>query len=127
MTSDNQRCLIFFLILINLQGLFNKPELTTFEGFYTLKDQAIEATDRLIEEATNSPTHPMVEIFDELSDTLCKVADLAEFVRIAHPQPHFARAAEEACISISGVVEKYVFVLSIINYANNHSQENLTV
>lgn len=87
-------------------GLFNKPELTTFEGFYTLKDQAIEATDRLIEEATNSPTRPMVEIFDELSDTLCKVADLAEFVRIAHPQPHFARAAEEACISISGVVEK---------------------
>ncbi|XP_059050987.1 mitochondrial intermediate peptidase [Achroia grisella] len=87
-------------------GLFNKPELTTFEGFYTLKEQAIAATDRLIEEATSNPSRPMVEIFDELSDTLCKVADLAEFVRIAHPQPHFASAAEDACISISGVVEK---------------------
>ncbi|XP_041975580.1 mitochondrial intermediate peptidase [Aricia agestis] len=87
-------------------GLFNKPELTSFEGFYTLRDEAIAATDRLIEEATTNPTRPMVEIFDELSDTLCKVADLAEFVRIAHPQPHFAAAAEEACISISGVVEK---------------------
>ncbi|KAM3967653.1 LOW QUALITY PROTEIN: mitochondrial intermediate peptidase [Aphomia sociella] len=87
-------------------GLFNKPELTSFEGFYTLKDEAIAATDRLIEEATSNPTRPMVEIFDELSDTLCKVADLAEFVRIAHPEPHFASAAEDACISISGVVEK---------------------
>ncbi|KAL4716868.1 hypothetical protein ACJJTC_012679 [Scirpophaga incertulas] len=87
-------------------GLFNKPELTSFEGFYTLRDEAIAATDRLVDEATNNPQRPMVEIFDELSDTLCKVADLAEFVRIAHPQPHFATAAEEACISVSGVVEK---------------------
>ncbi|XP_047984865.1 LOW QUALITY PROTEIN: mitochondrial intermediate peptidase [Leguminivora glycinivorella] len=87
-------------------GLFNKPELTSFEGFTILKDQAISATDRLIEEATSGPSRPMVEVFDELSDTLCKVADLAEFVRIAHPQSHFAAAAEDACISVSGVVEK---------------------
>ncbi|XP_026739232.1 mitochondrial intermediate peptidase [Trichoplusia ni] len=87
-------------------GLFNKPELTSFEGFYTMKEQAIASTDRLIEEATSNPTRPMIEIFDELSDTLCKVADLAEFVRIAHPQSHFASAAEDACISVSGVVEK---------------------
>ncbi|RVE42298.1 hypothetical protein evm_013063 [Chilo suppressalis] len=93
-------------LVMERTGLFNKPELTTFEGFYTLKEQAIAATDRLIEEATNDPKRPMVEIFDELSDTLCKVADLAEFVRIAHPQPHFAAAAEDACISVSGVVEK---------------------
>lgn len=87
-------------------GLFNKPELISFEGFQSLKEQAIISTDRLIEEATSSPSRPMVEIFDELSDTLCKVADLAEFVRIAHPQSHFASAAEDACISVSGVVEK---------------------
>ncbi|KAH9628413.1 hypothetical protein HF086_015943 [Spodoptera exigua] len=87
-------------------GLFNKPELVSFEGFFSMRDQAIAATDRLIEEATSNPSRPMVEIFDELSDTLCKVADLAEFVRIAHPQSHFASAAEDACISVSGVVEK---------------------
>ncbi|GBP49134.1 Mitochondrial intermediate peptidase [Eumeta japonica] len=88
-------------------GLFNKPELATFEGFFALKERAISTTENLIKEATSSnPPRPMVEIFDELSDTLCKVADLAEFVRIAHPQSHFRSAAEDACISISGVVEK---------------------
>ncbi|CAH2050845.1 unnamed protein product, partial [Iphiclides podalirius] len=103
-TRPNSRPM--FETLRERTGLFNKPELISFEGFHALKEQAIAATDRLIEEATSSPTRPMVEIFDELSDTLCKVADLAEFVRIAHPQPHFASAAEDACISISGVVEK---------------------
>lgn len=53
-------------------------------------------------------TRKLVEIFDELSDTLCKVADLAEFVRIAHPQAAYSQAAEDACVSISGIVEKYV-------------------
>jgi intermediate peptidase len=48
----------------------------------------------------------MVEIFDELSDTLCRVADMAEFIRVAHPDIQFAQAAENACITISGLVEK---------------------
>lgn len=48
----------------------------------------------------------MVEVFDELSNTLCKVADMAEFVRVAHPDHRFAQAAESACISISHLVEK---------------------
>lgn len=65
-------------------------------------------TDALIEEATSpNRNRKIVEIFDELSDSLCKVADLAEFVRIAHPDPKFALGAEDACIAISGVVEKY--------------------
>ncbi|XP_018336181.2 mitochondrial intermediate peptidase, partial [Agrilus planipennis] len=32
--------------------------------------------------------------------------DLAEFIRIAHPQNSFASSAEEACVSVSGLVEK---------------------
>lgn len=63
--------------------------------------------DILIEEATSKDRkRKMVEIFDELSDTLCKVADMAEFIRIAHPDEQYVRAAEDACITISGVVEK---------------------
>lgn len=42
----------------------------------------------------------------QLSDSLCRVADLAEFIRLVHPNKAFGHAAEDACISVSGVVEK---------------------
>lgn len=44
-------------------------------------------------------------IFDDLSDELCRVADLAEFIRLAHPDPDFALAAQDACIEVSALVE----------------------
>lgn len=89
------------------QGLFGIPELQSYEGFYYLKEQAIFKTDDLINEATSRDrSRKMVQIFDELSDTLCKVADLSEFIRLGHPQGTFSHAAEDACVSISGVVEK---------------------
>ncbi|XP_065084685.1 mitochondrial intermediate peptidase [Ochlerotatus camptorhynchus] len=91
----------------NEVGLFSIPELTSHEGFYVLKEKAIFKTEDLIEEATSSQrTRKMVTIFDELSDTLCKVADLSEFIRLAHPQSNYSHAAEDACITISGIVEK---------------------
>ncbi|XP_052895297.1 mitochondrial intermediate peptidase [Anopheles moucheti] len=91
----------------NEVGLFGIPELTSHEGFYVLKEKAIFKTDDLIEEATSPKRRrKMVMIFDELSDTLCKVADLSEFIRLAHPATNYCSAAEDACITISGIVEK---------------------
>ncbi|XP_011875557.1 PREDICTED: mitochondrial intermediate peptidase [Vollenhovia emeryi] len=88
-------------------GLFGIPELKTENGFDILKDRALADVDVLIEEATSEDRRrKMVEIFDQLSNTLCKVADMAEFIRIAHPDQRYVRAAENACITISGVVEK---------------------
>lgn len=89
--------------------MFQIPELKNFEGFEVLENRAISRCNELIDEATSKGrARKMVEVFDELSDTLCKVADMAEFVRISHPDSDFARAAENACIVISGVVEKYL-------------------
>ena len=48
----------------------------------------------------------MAVIFDDLSDELCRVADMAEFVRQAHPDQAVATAAQEACISVSLLVEQ---------------------
>lgn len=88
-------------------GLFGIPELKNEDGFYILKSRVLERVDILVDEATSkNRKRKMVEVFDELSDTLCKVADMAEFIRIAHPNEQYVRAAEDACISISGIVEK---------------------
>ncbi|CAD6242171.1 GSCOCG00009431001-RA-CDS [Cotesia congregata] len=88
-------------------GLFGVPELTTAEGFTELKSQAINDSDRLIEEAVgHGRTRKMVQIFDDLSDSLCRVADLAEFIRMAHPDQKYALAAEDTCLAVSGIVEK---------------------
>ncbi|KAH8297311.1 hypothetical protein KR044_010304 [Drosophila immigrans] len=87
-------------------GLFGMHELRSADGFYLLRENVENSTQDLITEATSSQRQrKMVDIFDELSDSLCKVADLAEFVRIAHPKNKYMQAAEEACISICGVVE----------------------
>ena len=87
--------------------MFGLSELKTSEGFNILKDQAINQTNALIAESTSqNRKRKMVEIFDDMSDTLCKVADLAEFIRIAHPEKQFVAAAEDTCLCVSGIVEK---------------------
>lgn len=83
------------------------PELQSSEGFLVIKDRCVIDTDKLMDEAVSEQRkRKMVEIFDELSDTLCKVADLSEFLRIAHPSTDYSRAAENTCVAVSGIVEK---------------------
>ncbi|XP_062050545.1 mitochondrial intermediate peptidase isoform X2 [Lepus europaeus] len=89
------------------RGLFGVPELSAPEGFHIAQEKALRQTEFLVERACSSPPGPQtVLIFDELSDSLCRVADLADFVKIAHPEPAFREAAEEACRSIGTMVEK---------------------
>ena len=59
------------------QGLFSIPELQDHTGFSLLQEKVSEEIDSLIIEAT-SPTRDrkIVEIFDELSDCVCRVADM---------------------------------------------------
>lgn len=94
---------------VSATGLFGVPELATPEGFKILEERALEETDRLIAEAT-APKHErkrnVVPIFDDISDTLCRVADLADFVRVSHPDARFSSAASNTCASICALVEK---------------------
>lgn len=88
-------------------GLFSVPELTAARGFYDMKEECILKTNSLINEALSTwRSRKMVDIFDEISDTLCQVADLAEFIRLSHPQQEFNYAAQIACATVSGIVEK---------------------
>jgi hypothetical protein len=92
-------------------GLFGIEGLNTPDGFYVLKEKAEQRVKVLIDEALE-PRHTvtggrkLVEIFDEISNELCRVADLAEFVRNAHPNVNFRQAADLTFGQISQIVEK---------------------
>lgn len=64
-----------------------------------------DAAQLVIEASSPSRQRKIVEVFDELSDCLCRVADMSDFVRVAHPNEQFASAAEHACVNISSLVE----------------------
>nr|XP_031321610.1 mitochondrial intermediate peptidase isoform X3 [Camelus dromedarius] len=88
-------------------GLFGVPELSAPEGFRIAQETALRKADELVERVCSMPPGPQtVAIFDELSDSLCRVADLADFVKLAHPEAAFREAADEACRSIGTAVER---------------------
>uniref|UniRef100_A0A3B4UAX7 Mitochondrial intermediate peptidase n=1 Tax=Seriola dumerili TaxID=41447 RepID=A0A3B4UAX7_SERDU len=88
-------------------GLFGVPELSCPAGFQAATKAALKNTELLVQRACSCPSGvETVESFDQLSDGLCKVADLADFVKVAHPDPAFREAAEKTCIEIGTVVEK---------------------
>lgn len=88
-------------------GLFGLEPLVRPEGFQEMEDDCLRACDELVAEVVSPRrTRLVAKVFDDLSDELCRVADLAEFIRQAHPDPAFRAAAEKACISVSYVVEK---------------------
>ncbi|MBN3324916.1 MIPEP peptidase, partial [Atractosteus spatula] len=88
-------------------GLFAVPELSSPEGFEVAQEKALRQTERLVERVcTSRPGPQVVETFDQLSDSLCRVADLADFVKVAHPDAAYREAAEKTCIRIGTVVEK---------------------
>ncbi|XP_039601387.1 mitochondrial intermediate peptidase-like [Polypterus senegalus] len=88
-------------------GLFGVPELSSPAGFEESQERALKETERLGEKACTIPPGPQtVQTFDQLSDSLCRVADLADFVKVAHPDSAYREAAEKTCIKIGTVVEK---------------------
>jgi len=91
-------------------GLFGIDQLQGPEGFYDLKDDALKQAgglvERIVEQREICSGGNVVALFDELSNCLCKVADLAEFVRVGHPQARFRASAELASVAISNLVER---------------------
>uniref|UniRef100_A0A4W4H289 Mitochondrial intermediate peptidase n=1 Tax=Electrophorus electricus TaxID=8005 RepID=A0A4W4H289_ELEEL len=89
------------------QGLFGVPELSSTEGFERVQRRALLEAEQLVAKACRTaPGASTVEVFDKLSDTLCRVADLADFIKVAHPDPEYREAGEKTCIKIGTAVEK---------------------
>lgn len=67
--------------VFGFQGLFGVPTLRAPEGFRVAQERALRRTEQLVARACSLPPGPQtVLLFDELSDALCRVADL-----VRHP------------------------------------------
>ncbi len=70
-------CVFSSCVLPVFQGLLQIEELQDHTGFYLLQQNAKEEAEQLVAEATNpNRSRKLVEVFDELSDCLCRVADM---------------------------------------------------
>ena len=90
-------------------GLFHRPLLNRPDGFVAATQQALQQAKGLVSEIwslADSPSVQIVDKMDELSDALCRVADLAECIRLVHPDPSLSEAAQDACVAINNYVDQ---------------------
>ncbi|CAB3409978.1 unnamed protein product [Caenorhabditis bovis] len=91
-------------------GLFDYAELKTPESLRELPNCVRAAATRLMKElleTSQPPNSPRkaLEIVDDLSNEICKAADLAECVRQLHHDPKYRDAAEDASRDFCEIVE----------------------
>ncbi|RKP26168.1 hypothetical protein SYNPS1DRAFT_32803 [Syncephalis pseudoplumigaleata] len=81
-------------------GLFGDDRLATPDGFRELTEESLARSRRLVamirSANTDGALRDAVRRLDELSDALCRVLDLAEFVRHVHPDPRYVEEAHRA-------------------------------
>jgi mitochondrial intermediate peptidase len=81
-------------------GLFKNRYLTTPGGFLVFATASLEKAQRIVSRVLSASTEAeyrsIVKNLDRLSDLLCRVLDLSDFVRMTHPDPQFQGAAAEA-------------------------------
>ncbi|KAJ1962158.1 Mitochondrial intermediate peptidase, partial [Dispira parvispora] len=103
-------------VLPHQQGLFGHPLLRTHAGFLTASERTLQRAQRLVEliETAESAQdlRRVVKMMDQLSDELCSIMDIAEFVRMAHPDVTYRQAAHQA----------YSKLFDYMNQLNTHPQ-----
>lgn len=86
----------------NAVGLFENPKFADIHGINYAAQQAIQRAQIIVERICNAPENGpeemsrIVKNLDRLSDTLCSVIDMAEFIRNAHPDQVIMEAANKA-------------------------------
>ena len=93
-------------------GLIGNNYLTTPQGFQAFANSAVAKCDALVKKTLAASTvedyRSMAKDLDRVSDLLCRVIDLSDFIRATHPDPKFVRAANEA----------YLYVFEYMNVYN---------
>ena len=103
-TASNQTASIFDSLNFNSSrqksvGLFCNPYLTSPKGLKRFAEESLDRaralTNHMIEDQSEKSMKSYITELDRLSDMLCRVIDLCEFVRAAHPNSSFVKAAEQ--------------------------------
>lgn len=81
-------------------GLFRNKYLTSPQGFIVFANTTLERAQRLVDRVLNAATldeyKAVVRDMDRLSDLLCRVLDVCDFVRVTHPDPKIQAASSQA-------------------------------
>lgn len=88
-------------------GCFGLPGLHRADDWPKIADSCISDCASLVESirAQTEPTPFSLQLFDDLSDRLCRVMDVAELCRNVHPQIDFVHAAHDAYTRVSTVIQ----------------------
>lgn len=93
-------------------GLFQNKDLTSPQGFKTYASRTLKKAQRLVDKILHAQTLEelvrVVKDLDRLSDLLCRVIDMSDFVRSTHPDRKIVMAAHEAY----SVMYEYMNVLN---------------
>ncbi|QPG73349.1 hypothetical protein FOA43_000659 [Brettanomyces nanus] len=80
-------------------GLFENPYLKKPSGLRQFSAESLEKaqllTQHIIDDDSPEGLRNCVRNLDRLSDVLCRVIDLCEFVRVVHPNQSFVKAAQQ--------------------------------
>lgn len=82
-------------------GLFRNSKLTSPDGLIDFSKASLQKAKELVRtmllEAKNTDVGKLgyIRKMDQLSDTLCRVIDVAEFIRVAHPSQKWVAAAQK--------------------------------
>uniref|UniRef100_A0A0N5BFD3 Peptidase_M3 domain-containing protein n=1 Tax=Strongyloides papillosus TaxID=174720 RepID=A0A0N5BFD3_STREA len=106
-------------------GLFGVPQLSSPSGFQEYSKIAIERSNDLVNQITSkkrrNPNRCYVALFDDISNEICKVADLAECVRLTHYDTNYTLAAQDTMKNFTEIVES----LNTNSYLYNALKESL--
>ncbi|TVY62741.1 Mitochondrial intermediate peptidase [Lachnellula suecica] len=93
-------------------GLFQNRYLTNPQGFMQFANASLEKAKRLVDKVLHASSaaeyHEIVRNLDRLSDLLCRVIDLSDFVRATHPD----RAMQVAATNAYSMMFEYMNVLN---------------
>lgn len=106
-------------------GLFRNEKLTSPDGLVDFSKASLRKAKELVRtmilEAKNTDDGKLTYIrkLDQLSDTLCRVIDVAEFIRVVHPSQKWVEAAQKT----------HEIMFEYMNQLNTHVElyENLVL